>query len=70
MFVVPAGMMFGAPISIGTWLFWNQLPVTLGNILSGTFFTGLALYATYRPEQPAAVESVEPATLAVERQAV
>lgn len=48
MFVVPAGMMFGAPVSIGQWLFWNQIPVTIGNIVSGVFFTGLALYATYR----------------------
>lgn len=47
MFVVPAGMMLGAPVSIAQWLFWNQLPVTLGNILSGAIFTGWALYATY-----------------------
>jgi hypothetical protein len=45
MFVVPAGMMFGAPVSIKVWLLWNQLPVTLGNIISGALFTGLALYA-------------------------
>ena len=51
MFVVPAGMMFGAPVSIRSWLFWNQLPVTGGNILSGALFTGLALYATYRDRQ-------------------
>jgi formate transporter len=48
MFVIPAGMMLGAPVSVGQWLFWNQLPVTLGNILSGTLFTGLALYFTFR----------------------
>lgn len=52
MFVVPAGMMFGAPVSIRSWLFWNQLPVTLGNILSGALFTGLAFYATYSEKQP------------------
>ena len=62
MFVVPAGMLFGAPVSVRTWLFWNQLPVTLGNIISGTFFTGLALYATYRdkqstPSQDAVIEA-------------
>lgn len=51
MFVVPAGMMFGAPVSIRNWLFWNQLPVTLGNIVSGALFTGLAFYATYREKQ-------------------
>ncbi len=47
MFLIPAGMMFGAPVSVGKWLFWNQLPVTLGNIFSGALFTGVALYATY-----------------------
>jgi formate transporter len=47
MFVIPAGMMFGAPISIGQWMFWNQLPVTIGNIIAGVVFTGMALYATY-----------------------
>lgn len=53
MFVIPVGMMFGAPVSIGNWLLWNQLPVTLGNILSGALLTGLALYATYGEKQPA-----------------
>ena len=53
MFVVPAGMMFGAPVSIRNWVLWNQLPVTLGNIISGAFFTGLALYATYREKSAA-----------------
>jgi len=47
MFVIPAGMLFGAPVSVSKWLLWNQLPVTLGNIVSGALFTGLALYATY-----------------------
>ncbi len=52
MFVVPVGMMFGAPVSIGNRLLWNQLPVTLGNIVSGALFTGMALYATIREKQP------------------
>ena len=56
MFVVPAGMMFGAPVSIRNWMLWNQLPVTLGNILSGALFTGIALYATFREKSPEASE--------------
>jgi len=56
MFVVPAGMMFGAPVSIRNWMLWNQLPVTLGNILSGALFTGIALYATFREKSPSASE--------------
>lgn len=59
MFVVPAGMMFGAPVSIRQWLIWNQLPVTIGNIISGVLFTGLALYATYREKSPVASEDSE-----------
>lgn len=65
MFLIPAGMLFGAPVSAGKWLVWNQLPVTLGNILSGAVFTGLAFYVTYyvkpaAPEKAAVVEFAEP----------
>ena len=49
MFVVPAGMLLKAPVTVGNWWLWNQIPVTLGNILSGSLFTGLALYSTFRP---------------------
>ena len=48
MFVIPAGMILGAPVSIGDWWLWNQIPVTLGNILGGFVFTGFALYVTHK----------------------
>jgi len=48
MFVIPAGMMLGAKVTVADWWLWNQLPVTLGNLLGGFGFTGLALYLTYR----------------------
>jgi formate transporter len=48
MFVIPAGMMLGAPVAMRDWWLWNEIPVTLGNIVGGFMFTGLALYATYR----------------------
>ncbi len=47
MYLIPSGMMFGAPISVGQALFWNLLPVTLGNLVAGALLTGVALYATY-----------------------
>ena len=47
MYLIPSGMMFGAPISVGQALFWYLLPVTLGNLVAGTFLTGVALYTTY-----------------------
>jgi len=59
MFVIPAGMMFGASVPVRSWLFWNQIPVTIGNILSGALFTGLALYATFRAKPTPVVDSAE-----------
>lgn len=44
MFVIPAAMMIGADISFSDWWIWNQIPVTIGNFLSGFLFTGLALH--------------------------
>ncbi len=55
MFVIPAGMMLGAQVSLTDWWLWNQIPVTLGNIFGGFLFTGLALYLTYK-KSPAVAE--------------
>jgi len=56
MFLIPSGMMLGAPISIAQALLWNLLPVTIGNFLAGALLTGMALYATY-PTQTAPAEA-------------
>ena len=49
MFIIPTGMMMGAKVSVADWWLWNQIPVTLGNLVGGFVFTGLALYITHRP---------------------
>lgn len=49
MFVIPTGMMLGAKVGVYDWWVWNQIPVTLGNLVGGFVFTGLALYVTYKP---------------------
>jgi len=54
MFVVPAGMFLGAPVSTPTWWMWNQVPVTIGNVIGGVFLTGVALSLAY-PQRPASV---------------
>jgi formate/nitrite transporter len=53
MFIIPAGMMMGAKVSFADWWVWNQIPVTLGNLVGGFVFTGLALYVTYGPDSAA-----------------
>ncbi len=47
MFIIPAGMILGAKVSLSEWWLWNQIPVTLGNLAGGLLFTGLALYLTH-----------------------
>jgi formate/nitrite transporter len=53
MFVIPTGMMMGAKVSVADWWIWNQIPVTLGNLVGGGVFTGLALYLTHKPNRVA-----------------
>jgi formate transporter len=53
MFVIPAGMMYGANVSMGGWLFWNQIPVLLGNLVGGVLFTGMLLYITHASRKSA-----------------
>lgn len=47
MFVVPAGMMFGASVGLSDWWLYNQLIVTFGNIIGGLLFTGMAIFYTF-----------------------
>ena len=47
MFVIPAGIMLGANVTVSQWWLWNEIPVTLGNIVGGMVCTGLALYLTH-----------------------
>jgi formate/nitrite transporter FocA (FNT family) len=52
-------MLLGAKVSVFDWWVWNQIPVTLGNLVGGFVFTGLALYTTYKPaKEPASTASV------------
>lgn len=71
MFVIPTGKLLGAPISLSQWWLWNQIPVTLGNIISGVFLTGLALYFTFKPKEPPTevlhIEVTQPREAALEQ---
>lgn len=53
MFVIPTGMLLGAKVTVAEWWLWNQIPVTLGNLVGGAIFTGLALYITHKPHTAA-----------------
>ena len=47
MFEIPGAIMLGAPISISQWWIWNEIPVTLGNIVGAGVFTAAGLYFAF-----------------------
>ncbi|MGI8524962.1 MAG: formate/nitrite transporter family protein [Pseudolabrys sp.] len=51
MFMIPTGMLLGAKVTLFDWWVWNQIPVTLGNLVGGFTFTGLAIYLTHKPHE-------------------
>jgi len=56
MFVIPTAILFKANISMSDWWIWNQIPVIIGNIVGGCFFTGILLYLTYHKKATAIKE--------------
>jgi formate/nitrite transporter FocA (FNT family) len=70
MFVIPAGMLLGARVSLVDWWLWNQIPVTLGNIVGGVVLTGVALYLTHRKVQPQPIAQAKPTAFVPESETV
>jgi len=58
MFLIPAGMLFGAKATIADWWIWNQIPVTF---IGGSVFTGFALYLTRKKKR--VLQPLHPAQL-------
>lgn len=56
LFVFPVGMLAGAQVSFEQWWWWNQIPVTLGNIFGAVLFNALLWAKTHdqrvRASQP------------------
>lgn len=47
MFVFPVGILSGADVTISQWWLWNQIPVTIGNILGAVIFNSVLWYRTH-----------------------
>jgi len=52
MFLFPSGLMLGGHFTVVDYLFWNEIPTVLGNLVGGLAFTGLTLYATHVKTAP------------------
>ena len=58
MYLIPSAIMLGAKITVTDWWVWNQIPVTLGNIVGGSVCTGMAMFFLYY--RPAPSTTTEP----------
>jgi formate transporter len=47
MWLIPCGIISGAHVSIYEWWVWNQIPVTIGNILGAMVLNGTLWYFTH-----------------------
>ncbi len=47
MWLIPTGILSGANVSVYDWWVWNQIPVTLGNILGAMVMNGTLWYWTH-----------------------
>src|SRR4051812_5228732 len=47
MFLFPSGLMLGGKFTWWDYIFWNEIPTVIGNLVGGLAFTGLTLYATH-----------------------
>lgn len=48
MFVFPIGILSGANVTLYDWWMWNQIPVTLGNVVGGLVFNATLWYFPQR----------------------
>jgi len=56
-------MLLGADVGLREWWLWNQIPVTVGNIVGGLVFTGMALHGTHRRRMAPAAAAAPPAAI-------
>jgi len=52
MFLFPVGLLLGGKFTVVDYLFWNEIPTVVGNLVGGLAFTGLTLYATHVKTAP------------------
>lgn len=46
-FLIPIGMFYGANVSVGEFIYKNEIPVTLGNIVGGAVLAGCVFWFLY-----------------------
>ena len=58
MFLHTAGPLLGSNVAFSKVIFWNFIPVTLGNVVGGMVFIGMLFYSTHRTKMSNVLPSV------------
>ena len=62
MFLFPSGLLLGGKFTWWDYIFWNEIPTVIGNLVGGLAFTGLTLYATHVRTGPSRNVSAAPSS--------
>ncbi|MDV7340202.1 formate/nitrite transporter family protein [Terasakiella sp. A23] len=52
MFLFPSGLLLGGHFTVYDYLFWNEIPTVVGNLVGGLTFVGGMIYATHYKTSP------------------
>ena len=52
MFLFPSGLLLGGNFTWSDYIFWNELPTVIGNLVGGLTFVGAMLYSTHYKQSP------------------
>ncbi|MEP4191157.1 MAG: formate/nitrite transporter family protein, partial [Sneathiella sp.] len=47
MFLFPSGLLLGGDFTVMDYLFWNEIPTVIGNLVGGLTFVGAMIYSTH-----------------------
>jgi len=52
MFLFPSGLLLGGDFTLMDYIFWNELPTVIGNLVGGLTFVGAMIYSTHYKTSP------------------
>ncbi|MFK7912356.1 MAG: formate/nitrite transporter family protein [Pseudomonadales bacterium] len=52
MFLFPSGLLMGGDFTVMDYIFWNELPTVIGNLVGGLTFVGAMIYSTHYKTSP------------------
>lgn len=70
MFLFPSGLLMGGDFTLGDYIFWNELPTVIGNLVGGLTFVGAMIYSTHYKTSPSRRAEVMPDANATAPQSV